>query len=89
LAQAVVTRGPISVAVDATNWGPYKSGIFGSCSKLYRLNHGVLLVGVTNTTWKIKNSWNTWWGESGYIQLPADGGANSCGISQQASYPIK
>lgn len=37
---------PISVAVDATNWSAYKSGVFNNCAT--RLNHGVLLVGVTN-----------------------------------------
>lgn len=45
LASGVVGR-PISVAVDATNWSPYKSGVFNNCKA--SLNHGVLLVGVTD-----------------------------------------
>jgi cathepsin L len=94
LAEAVFTHGPISVAVDATKWGPYESGIFSSCPKYYsvsQINQAVLLVGVTKTFWKIKNSWGTGWGESGYMRLSTAGGfgANSCGICTQNAYPIK
>lgn len=45
LANALTAR-PISVAVDATNWSPYKSGIFSNCKT--SLNHGVLLVGASD-----------------------------------------
>ena len=34
---------PVSVAVDATNWSRYSTGVFNNCGT--RLNHGVLLVG--------------------------------------------
>lgn len=37
---------PISVAVDANNWSKYSSGIFSNCKT--SLDHGVLLVGMTN-----------------------------------------
>lgn len=52
---------PISVAVDATNWQTYKSGVFNNCDA--KLNHGVLLVGMSNDYWRVKNSWTTQWGE--------------------------
>lgn len=84
---AALSYRPLSVAVDATNWSPYKSGIFSSCGNA--VNHAVLLVGVTNTTWRIKNSWNTWWGESGYMRLNATAGNNACAICSYASYPNK
>ena len=83
LATALNDR-PISVAVDATNWSPYKSGVFNNCAT--RLNHGVLLVGVTDQAWKIKNSWGSTWGESGFIRLAR---GNTCGICNAASYPNK
>ena len=74
---------PLSVAVDATNWSSYKSGLFSNCAK--SLNHGVLLVGVdASGNWKIKNSWGTTWGEKGYIRLAA---GNTCGVTNDASYP--
>jgi len=83
LASAVVGR-PISVAVDATNWSPYKAGVFNNCKA--SLNHGVLLVGVTDQYWWVKNSWGTSWGESGYVRLAR---GNTCGICNVASYPNK
>lgn len=51
---------PIAVAVDATNWSKYSSGVFNNCST--SLNHAVLLVGIVAGNWKIKNSWGTAWG---------------------------
>ena len=46
LVEAVKDVGPIPVAVDASNWSKYSSGIFSDCGN--SLNHGVLVVGVTN-----------------------------------------
>lgn len=79
-----LTGRPISVAVDATNWSAYKSGVFNNCAT--RLNHGVLLVGVTDQYWKVKNSWAASWGEQGFIRLAR---GNTCGICNVASYPNK
>lgn len=81
LASELVGR-PISVAVDATNWSPYKTGVFNNCKTA--LNHGVLLVGVTDQYWHVKNSWGATWGESGFIRLAR---GNTCGICNDASYP--
>lgn len=44
LAVAVSGR-PVSVGVDASNWSKYSSGVFNNCGS--RINHGVLLVGIT------------------------------------------
>jgi len=62
-----LTVQPIAVAVDATNWSPYKSGTFSNCASA--INHAVTLVGIKGGVWKIKNSWGPSWGESGYINL--------------------
>lgn len=59
LANALTSR-PISVAVDASNWSHYASGVFSNCGT--HLNHGVLLVGVSDQYWRIKNSWASGWG---------------------------
>lgn len=72
----------ISVAVDASNWSAYKSGVFKNCGT--RLNHGVLLVGLNSESWTIKNSWGPGWGEKGFIRLAR---GNTCGICNVASYP--
>ena len=85
LASALDGR-PVSVAVDATNWSAYKSGVFNNCKT--SLNHGVLLVGVTSAdgAWRIKNSWSSGWGENGFIRLAK---GNTCGLCNMASYPNK
>jgi C1A family cysteine protease len=58
--KAALMNQPVGVSVDASNWGSYKSGIFGSCSK--SLNHNVLLVGLSSTFYLVKNSWGKGWG---------------------------
>ncbi len=71
------------MGVDAGGWSHYVSGIFSNCGT--NLNHAVLLVGVVNGAWKIKNSWGTGWGERGFIRLAS---GNTCGICiSTAWYP--
>ena len=90
--KAAVSRGPVSVAVEANFWWQmYFGGISKACSpgtKESSLNHGVLAVGYDDTAstpyWIIKNSWGGSWGESGYIRLAQ---SNDCGICLSASYP--
>ena len=72
----------VSVAVDASNWSPYKSGVFSNCRT--SLNHGVTLVGVKDGNWWVKNSWGGSWGENGFIRLAA---GNTCGICNMAVFP--
>ena len=81
LANGIVNM-PISVAVDATNWSRYSSGVFSNCSN--RLNHGVTLVGVNQGNWWVKNSWGNRWGEKGFIRVAS---GNTCGICNMASFP--
>ncbi|RWS29088.1 cathepsin L1-like protein [Leptotrombidium deliense] len=91
---AVATVGPISVAIDASHasFQSYKSGVYfeKSCST-WRLDHGVTVVGYGtegNTDyWLVKNSWNTTWGDEGYIKM-ARNQNNNCGIASSATYPI-
>lgn len=55
-----LTAQVVSVAVDASKWSLYSGGVFSNCGTA--LNHGVLLVGMTNDYWWVKNSWGTGWG---------------------------
>lgn len=83
MANYVLGTGPLAVCVDASTWSSYKSGIMSSCGK--NVNHAVQAVGVdTSSYWKIRNSWGTSWGESGYIRLKY--GANTCNVAYDASY---
>jgi C1A family cysteine protease len=81
----VASTGPVSVAVDATTWQTYRSGVLSSCGT--QLNHAVQTVGygtVSGTSvWIVRNSWGTSWGVGGYIYVPR--GKNFCGINDEVT----
>jgi C1A family cysteine protease len=67
---AMLNHGPTSVSVDADDqhWSYYSKGIVSaSCSG--STNHAVLAVAYDSTSFTIRNSWGTSWGESGHIRL--------------------
>ncbi|KAJ1407434.1 cysteine proteinase [Ochromonadaceae sp. CCMP2298] len=84
MASHVQSTGPLSVCVDASSWNSYTSGIMSSCGQ--RVDHCVQAVGVDTSAgyWKVRNSWGTSWGESGYIRLKY--GANTCDITNDPTY---
>lgn len=87
---------PVSIAIQANQpaFQSYKSGVLtGTCGS--NLDHGVLAVGYG--TWsdgtdyyKVKNSWGTTWGMSGYILIQR-GNPQRCGecgiLCGPPSYP--
>jgi len=66
----------------------YGSGIFNviGCPSQSNLNHALVVVGYGTENgidyWRVKNSWGTKWGDSGYIKIKRNN--NMCGI---ATYP--
>ncbi|KDP26711.1 hypothetical protein JCGZ_17869 [Jatropha curcas] len=92
-----VANQPVSIAIDAggKDMQFYYEGVFtGDCGT--ELNHGVALVGYGTTLdgtkyWIVKNSWGSDWGENGYIRMERgiDAEEGLCGITLEASYPIK
>jgi cathepsin L len=73
LMQALVSQGPVVVAVDGNNWFNYDSGVFDDCGKDAILGHAVLAKGYGQDSgknyWLIQNSWGRNWGEEGHIRL--------------------
>jgi C1A family cysteine protease/predicted secreted protein len=73
--QAIYDHGPVVVALCAgPNFQRYTGGIFqadetGFCNGW--INHSVVLVGWDDSqgTWRLRNSWGTSWGESGYMNI--------------------
>jgi len=93
--EAAVMQQPVSVAIEADQsvFQHYTSGILTDSACGENLDHGVLVVGYGTDAgtkyWKVKNSWGTSFGESGYIRIEkgssTDGG--ECGIRKMASFP--
>jgi len=83
--QLLVQYGPLSVCLDAGPMQYYTGGIDNptDCDP-NAIDHCVTMVGygVDQGTafWKIKNSWGTDWGESGYYRLIR--GIGACGINK-------
>lgn len=75
----------MTVAVNAQTWQSYKSGIYNGCAST-EVNHDVYLVGVSTTSWRVKNSWGVRWGEYGYIRVAL---GDTCGICQKPGFGIK
>ncbi len=85
MASYMQSTGPLSVCIDASSWNSYKGGIMTNCGK--RVDHCVQAVGVDASSsgyWKVRNSWGTSWGESGYIRLAY--GQNTCAITSDPTY---
>jgi len=85
MASYVQKTGPLSVCVDANNWNSYKGGIMTSCGQ--SVDHCVQAVGVDASSsgyWKVRNSWATTWGESGFIRLAY--GKNTCAITSDPTW---
>jgi len=84
MASYVSATGPLSVCVDAETWSSYTGGIMSVCGQ--SVDHCVQAVGINTAGgyWKVRNSWGTSWGESGFIRLAY--GKNTCAIASDANW---
>lgn len=84
---ALLASGPITIGINAGPMQDYVRGIDNPkrCN-VRSLDHAVLVVGFGTENgvdyWKIKNSWNTDWGEEGYYRIVR--GENKCGVAEDA-----
>ena len=89
-------EGLVTVGIDIKDLLMYKEGVFdGTCGS--NINHAVVIVGFGRNKrdgqkfWKIRNSWGSSWGESGYFKIGRhdfDGVEEICGITQYAVSPL-
>jgi C1A family cysteine protease len=91
--KSAIASQPISVSVfaDLSQWQFYAGGVFtGDCPSQTPTNHAVVAVGYGSDYFKIRNSWGSDWGESGYIRLLQDSGEKTktaCLMKDQGVYP--
>ena len=85
---AALKDGPISTALDASNWHLYKKGIITRQGCYTGMTHAITIVGYDSSTnaWNVKNSWGTGWGEQGYVRLAY--GQNTCNLLYKPEFPV-
>jgi len=86
----LVSVGPLSICVDAETWsdwtGPEPMQSADCPGDADYIDHCVQLVGYdwNQSYWIVRNSWNTDWGQAGFIYLQT--GGNTCGLGDVVTY---
>ena len=70
---AIYTHGSVSAAIYVERYfQAYTGGVMTSCKRrVNNINHAIILCGWDDAkgAWRLKNSWGTGWGESGYMWI--------------------
>jgi C1A family cysteine protease len=91
--KAALSQQPLSVLIEADKrvFQTYSSGVLTSTACGTQLDHAVLAVGYGTENgqdyWLVKNSWDTTWGDNGYIKLGMDSSTGTCGVQMGPSFP--
>ena len=92
----IVQAGPMTIAINSKHFDNYQSGVMNpsSCKGgINDLDHQVLIVGYGTDQrsgldyWRIKNSWNTKWGEQGFCRV-ARNKENLCGVGSDVTHAL-
>ena len=86
--EAIMKDGPIQTAFSVySDFANYAGGIYHHVTGGLEGGHAVTIVGWGEENgvkyWRILNSWNPYWGESGYFRIKR--GTNECGIESQVT----
>jgi cathepsin L len=89
--KAALATQPLAVSIEADKmvFQTYSSGVLDSTTCGTNLDHAVLAVGWGTDSasgkdyWLVKNSWNTTWGDKGYIKLAIVDGKGICGVQME------
>lgn len=84
---AIMTAGPVESAFTVYgDFENYAGGVYQKTSSSVLGGHAIRIVGwgvdAGTKYWKVANSWNPYWGESGYFRIIR--GQDECGIESQA-----
>ena len=91
--KAALDKQPLAVAIEADKFvfQTYQSGVLTSSKCGTNLDHAVLAVGYGTENgqdyWLVKNSWDTTWGDQGYIKLGMDDSDGTCGVQIDPQAP--
>ena len=91
--KAALATQPLAVSIEADKlvFQTYKTGVLNSTKCGTSLDHAVLAVGYGTEAgqdyWLVKNSWNTTWGDQGYIKLAIVDGEGICGVQMEPLAP--
>ena len=90
LKNAVAKNGPVSAAIDASamSFRFYTSGIYDKTPSTISLDHAIGIVGYTKDAWILRNSWDTTWGDQGYMLLSRTAGdeRGALGVTTNAAF---
>ena len=92
----IFARGPIACTMKVSDrfWWGYQGGIWREkLDSTSRVEHGVSVVGWGKTVkdgefWILRNSWGTYWGESGYFRLGLNDTENNLGIEENCYWAV-
>ncbi|KAL6782370.1 hypothetical protein ACKKBG_A06525 [Auxenochlorella protothecoides x Auxenochlorella symbiontica] len=95
LMEAVYSRGPLAVSLDASHdsFTFYSAGVYAEPDCFFKkdqLDHSMMLVGYGTSAegdyWLIRNSWSDHWGDAGYVKVSRD--RHGCGAPADAMYVV-
>ena len=64
------------------------------CPTVSGTNHAIVLVGYGHDSgtnldfWKVRNSWNTWWGDKGFAKIEITSGDGVINVQSYVGYPL-
>lgn len=92
-----VTYGPVAVSICVgeknADYKSYDGYLYEGPCEEGSTDHAILLVGYTETSYILKNSYGERWGDDGYMHIKRDAGKNSnggtCGVfREEGVYPL-
>jgi len=86
--EKIYSQGAVAIAIQVEDvFNSYESGIFNTQCESTSVNHALTLIGYTQQAFIAQNSWGTWWGDKGTVQLSRTNG-NLCQMLSYTMWPL-